>query len=111
MMDVSDTFQVRLEEESHNLLVLCNRWQTVLDSAGNIPKEMQDDIRRAVGQTKLLVNEKLKQFKDLLKKFQKGDGDESITPNDLEGFWELVLIQVNDVKGKFSRLEHWSKSK
>ncbi|XP_039285073.1 disks large-associated protein 5-like [Nilaparvata lugens] len=111
MTDVSDTFQVRLEEESFNLSVLCNRWQSVLDSTGSIPKEMEDEIRGAVGQTKLLVNEKLKQFKDLLKKFQKGDTDESITPNDLEGFWELVLIQVNDVKGKFSKLEHWKKGK
>lgn len=54
------------------------------------------------GQTRLLLNKKLKQFEQLLSDGEQqwlgvsGPGDvPPITLGDLEGFWEVVMLQVS----------------
>ncbi|XP_046404595.1 disks large-associated protein 5-like [Ischnura elegans] len=102
-------FNSLYDGEMNRLDGVCSLWDNVLasDTCDGIPADMQDTIRTTVGQTRLLMREKLGQFKDLLKQFQAKTSKKSpvITSGDLQGFWDLVSIQVNDVDDKFRRLD------
>ncbi|XP_075225670.1 disks large-associated protein 5-like [Lycorma delicatula] len=104
-MEIAKHFKIALNEEVSKLEILSNRWQNILENSKHVPEDIKDQIRSVVGQTKLLLNEKLKQFRDLLKNYESGRGDVNITSDDLEGFWDLVLIQVNDLKDKYNMLQ------
>lgn len=58
------------------------------------------------------MNERFKQFSGLIDNNEFNLGDQPTTEEDLQGFWDLVYIQVEDVNKKFENLEkqrcdHW----
>ncbi|EFN87593.1 Disks large-associated protein 5, partial [Harpegnathos saltator] len=57
------------------------------------------------GQTSLLINEKFQQFRDLLTKCETGSSNLPINCTDLQGFWDLIYIEVKDCDSRFARLE------
>ncbi len=71
-------------------------------------------IQSAIGKTRLLVNKKFEQFRDLCKKNLQEKIDE-LTSNktmefrtlddDLAGFWDMLCIQIDDVRKYFSELD------
>lgn len=71
-------------------------------------------IRAAIGKANLLLTQKFLQFKGLCEKNLTQSVDEPFptTVEDLAGFWDMVLIQVEDIYGMFDAIEraqqnHW----
>jgi hypothetical protein len=64
----------------------------------DLPPETSDLICSAVGQTQLLLRKKFSQFHGLIdrcEKFSKFDTTGApVTCSDLDGFWDLVYMQV-----------------
>ena len=92
------------------------------NSASQIPPpdDVQGDIRSACGLAKLLIDERFDQFNDLIRQAEEyiqslktplsslksddGDAPKVVLTSDLEGFWEMIEIQVKDVENKFEHL-------
>ncbi|XP_071442768.1 disks large-associated protein 5-like [Hetaerina americana] len=106
--DGLQNFRSLYEGEMNRLDNLCLQWELLSsDTSQEIPVGIKDSIFTTVCQTRLLMREKLEQFKDLLHTFEKKTSKSIpvITCSDLQGFWDLVSIQVNDVDTKFSSLD------
>jgi hypothetical protein len=56
----------------------------------------KDLIRTAVGQTRLLIKERFKQFEGLVNDCEYKRGEKETTCTDLDGFWDMVNFQVCD---------------
>ena len=52
------------------------------------------EIRTAIGLARLLMNQKLKQFKGLIDDSEFSTGEKEVTCSDLEGFWDMVHYEV-----------------
>ena len=84
------------------------------------PEDVQGDIRSACGLAKLLIDERFDQFNDLIRQAEEyieskeappplqqsvnKDEIKVVLTSDLEGFWEMIEIQVKDVESKFEHL-------
>merc|ERR1712242_24594 len=79
-----------------------------LNSAGSgIPDEVRDTILTVIGMAKLLMAQKLTQFRELCFKNINVSRDEDPfvpTCQDLAGFWDMVSIQVDQIHDRFSKL-------
>lgn len=62
-------------------------------------------IRSTIGQAKLLMSQRFKQFSDLIDNCEFNTGQHPTTLNDLSGFWEMIGYQIEDVSEKFKSLE------
>ena len=71
-----------------------------------IPAEVQGLMRAATGQAQLLLTKRLPQFSGLCAHNVTPVSDEPPTTNDdLAGFWDLVLLAIDDVYDKFKALD------
>ncbi|KAJ8363222.1 hypothetical protein SKAU_G00120530 [Synaphobranchus kaupii] len=70
----------------------------------SIPEESRDRMRTAIGQARLLVKERFHQFLGLVDDCDLGRGEKVTTCTDLQGFWDMVYFQVEDVIRKFDAL-------
>jgi len=63
-------------------------------------------MRAAIGKANLLTTKKFRQFKELCQNnlTESDDLQFRTTSEDLAGFWDMVLIQVNDVHGMFDEI-------
>lgn len=57
---------------------------------------VRDRMRTAVGQARLLMKERFKQFTGLVDDCELGRGEKITTCMDLQGFWDMVYFQVSD---------------
>lgn len=72
----------------------------------SIPEEVCGKIRSAIGKANLLLTQKFEQFYQLcLKNINQDIGEPIPTSSDLTGFWDLVLLQVADVKNTFIEIQ------
>lgn len=55
---------------------------------------VRDGIRTAIGQARLLMKERFKQFTGLVDDCDLGRGEKITTCTDLQGFWDMVYFQV-----------------
>ncbi|MEQ2179125.1 hypothetical protein GOODEAATRI_021419 [Goodea atripinnis] len=62
-------------------------------------------MRTAVGQAGLLMKERFNQFSGLVDDCELGRGEKITTCTDLQGFWDMVYFQVEDVNKKFDALK------
>ncbi|CAG0885899.1 unnamed protein product [Cyprideis torosa] len=63
-------------------------------------------LRAAIGKAGLLTTKKFKQFEGLCHKNLNPPADEPpVTEQDLQGFWELVSIQVEDIHDSFKAIQ------
>lgn len=112
-------FRHTLDSETQNLSQLCEIWARVLESMdenykeetkeengeGNNKEEMLGAIRTTIGQAKLLMSQRFKQFSDLIDRCEFNTGQPPTRLNDLSGFWEMIRYQVDDVLRKFKSLD------
>ena len=124
-------FRQLLNEETSILTNLCQKWEDKLkehevDEEGGHSKEEEDvvtstaaaadaAIRGVVGQCKMLLHPskgRLAQFRNLIQqserpqtRSQTAKGVQSISDEDLQGFWDMISFQIDDVKRDFQRLE------
>ncbi|KAK3907607.1 Guanylate kinase-associated protein mars [Frankliniella fusca] len=95
-------FRNLLERESSRLLTLSSVWE---ERQAEAPPVVEDKILGPVGQARLLVKDKFQQFRRLVDKFEAGDPEGNITADDLTGFWEMMLLTVENVDKRFQELE------
>lgn len=97
-------FRSEIDKETDRLTSLCVCWESKVEDE-SIPEEMRDCMRTAVGQARLLMKERFKQFSGLVDDCEFGRGKKITTCTDLQGFWEMVYFQVEDVHKKFDALK------
>lgn len=99
-------FRLQIKNETERLLALVEKWTAIKeDDAESIPSEYVDQIDVAIGQTRLLINSKFTQFSGLVDKCEAAVAMHSVRPEDLEGFWGMVYIQVENCNKRFDRLD------
>ncbi|XP_039722495.1 disks large-associated protein 5 isoform X1 [Pteropus medius] len=95
-------FRNILQSETEKLSSYCLEWDRKLEL--DIPDDVKDLIRTAVGQTRLLMKERFKQFEGLVDDCEYKRGKKETTCTDLDGFWDMVSFQIEDVNKKFNNL-------
>lgn len=95
-------FRNILQSESEKLISYCLEWDKKLQL--DIPDDVKDLIHLAVGQTRLLMKERFKQFEGLVDNCEHKLGEKETTCTDLDGFWDMINFQIVDVKQKFNNL-------
>lgn len=75
---------------------------TVLPS---IDDELIGLVRATTGQGRMLLEQRFVQFNKLIDDAENKTSEKPICDNDLQGFWEMIGFQVNDMKEKFQVLE------
>jgi hypothetical protein len=85
-----------------------------LESETQMTEEVAGNVRSAIGKANLLLSQKLSQFRELCVKNINGTRDDGFETKieDLEGFWEMVSIQVQDIHQTFDEMDqlkanHW----
>ncbi|XP_071415446.1 disks large-associated protein 5 isoform X2 [Pithys albifrons albifrons] len=96
-------FRNILGSETERLLSQCLQWDGNLEL--DIPEDAKDLIRTTVGQTRLLIGERFKQFEGLVDNCEFKRGEKETTCTDLDGFWDMINFQVEDVNKKFDNLK------
>ncbi|XP_056285893.1 disks large-associated protein 5 isoform X2 [Pseudoliparis swirei] len=97
-------FRSVIVNETEGLMTLCVHWEPNVEDE-SIPEEMRNSMRTVVGQARLLMKERFKQFSGLVDDCELGRGEKITTCTDLQGFWDMVYYQVEDVYKKFAALK------
>lgn len=99
-------FRMQIKNETDRLLAIVDKWSAVKVAGGDtIPDEYIDQIDVAIGQTRLLISNKFEQFRGLVDKCEAAVALHPVRPEDLEGFWGMVYMQVENCNARFDRLE------
>lgn len=99
-------FRDTLRLEIERLTSLCVHWEQNTEVTDvEIPEDAKALIRTTVGQTRLLMTERFKQFEGLVDDCEFKRGEKETTCTDLDGFWDMVNFQVEDVLKKFTDLD------
>ncbi|KAM6311744.1 disks large-associated protein 5 [Aegotheles albertisi] len=96
-------FRNILRSETERLMSQCLQWDGKFEL--NIPEDGKDLIRTTIGQTRLLIAERFKQFEGLVDNCEFKRGEKETTCADLDGFWDMVNFQIEDVNKKFDNLK------
>ncbi|XP_077503440.1 uncharacterized protein LOC144113921 [Amblyomma americanum] len=103
MAPTTSNFRDLVEEERRRLASMCQYWESV-SLEPNISEEAQGYIRTAIGQANLLMKERFAQFAGLIHICENNLGEKKTTCEDLQGFWDMIYFQVEDVNKKFGQL-------
>merc|ERR1711936_1474180 len=82
-------------------------WEEELNTGTDIPEDARDSILTVIGMAKLLMAQKLTQFRGLCDKNINVTREEDPfvpTNMDLAGFWDMVHIQVEQIHTRFQGL-------
>lgn len=91
--------------EAVHLVSLCRQIEADL-YCQDIPEDASGKIRAAIGKANLLVNQKFKQFEELCYEHMNPSVDGKLLKwEDLQGFWDMIKIQVDNVEEMFTELE------
>ncbi|THD28044.1 Disks large-associated protein 1 [Fasciola hepatica] len=131
-LEPSDTIDgnyfLRLTEQVQaEILVQIEQTEADLKSVFLENEEVAGLMRTAVGKAKLLLSEKFVQFRSLCQQnldwlstqqtdarpgqITKTDGPDLVTlASDLDGFWAMVMLQVDDVRALFEKVDQLRKN-
>ncbi|XP_001627379.2 disks large-associated protein 5 isoform X1 [Nematostella vectensis] len=98
-------FRMLVTSETDKLNKLCACWDKVLEEEEELSDEVTGSIRTAVGQAQLLISQRFKQFSGLIDLSEDPTAKKKATPSDLQGFWDMIYFQVEDVYNKMEALE------
>lgn len=98
-------FRFQVNNEAENLMKKVDNWGHYKWNNNHIESVYIDQIDVAIGQTKLLITKKFKQFMELIKQCEEGSGQPQVLPKDLEGFWSMVFMQVENCNERFRKLD------
>lgn len=97
-------FSFMLNKEIARLNELCKKW-TEIQSELDITEDAQYQINQAIGQTHLLINKKFERFRGLVQDCETGKGEMLVTCRDLQGFWDMMYMEVMNCDSRFEALE------
>ncbi|XP_065667108.1 disks large-associated protein 1 isoform X2 [Hydra vulgaris] len=98
-------YLVRLEMERENLKALSDNAEKDARLL-QLTEDVSGKIRNAVGKAHLLTTKRFKQFAELCHDNIEQDPEKKETkPSDLQGYWEMMSIQIDDVKALFKDIE------
>lgn len=92
---------------------ICDFEEDLSNEAIDFPNEVHEELLAAIGKAKLLMAQKLAQFRGLCEKNinTKVEDDPFVpTPGDLAGFWDMVHIQVVHIHTLFAELRKFQKN-
>lgn len=101
-------FRLQVQQETDRFNALCDKWTKYLEEnkgTEKLPEENVDQIDVTLGQTRLLLRSKFQQFSTLVEQCADTTFTPKVKPQDLEGFWSLVRIQVDKLADRFDRLD------
>lgn len=104
-IEIALHLRAQMDEKKAHLDGLCNLWSGVLKEEDGVPQDDVGSILTVIGQTQQLQRERFHQYSTLILQFEKNTAEKTITKTDLEGFWEMISLQVTDVENKFSQLD------
>nr|CAB3267413.1 uveal autoantigen with coiled-coil domains and ankyrin repeats [Phallusia mammillata] len=99
-------FRNLIKDTSDQLNDICDKWEKY-----EVPDDLPDmdqisgDVRTTIGQARLVMKERFTQFEGLVDHCEFKTSEKPVTCQDLQGFWDMIYFQVEDVKKKFSDLE------
>ena len=93
-MEIAQQLRAQIEEKKTDLDELCRLWDERLKLEKDIPDDKIGAVLSVIGQTQLLQRERFHQYAGLILKFENNSDEKKITKSDLEGFWEMILLQV-----------------
>eukprot|EP00117_Sycon_ciliatum_P048630 scpid73944/ scgid34597/ Disks large-associated protein 5; Discs large homolog 7; Disks large-associated protein DLG7; Hepatoma up-regulated protein homolog len=103
--NVSAPFRRTMDTTAIELHSLADTWDgTVDEHRHELSEDIVGRIDTAVGQARLLIRERFKQFSKLCDGADNPSGDKLTHASDLQGFWEMISFQIDDVKQKFEAL-------
>ena len=106
----------KVSYHSTRLLTLCHVWEDrikdipINDNNRNDHEAINEELAAIVGKTRLLIDGKFRQFESLIavyndtKNNQDNKKNMKITQQDLQGFWELIDLQIKDLDTGFDHL-------
>lgn len=100
----AENFRFLLNKEIDRLTQLCKKWSDIKNDATTI-EDGQYEINQAIGQTNLLINKKFKKFSKLITDCESGKGEMLVTCKDLQGFWDMMYMEINNCDRRFEKLE------
>ncbi|XP_069128261.1 uncharacterized protein [Argopecten irradians] len=98
-------FRNLMATETNTFNGYCSKWEDVSKSTPEIDEEVEGQIRTCIGQAQLLIAQHFKQLKGLVDNCEFRTGEKETTLTDLQGFWDMIYYQVEDVHTKFTGLE------
>lgn len=99
-------FRRKVAAETERLGALASDWlRYKTDNSGQLASVYADLIDVTTGQTRLLLAKKFEQFRGLCDRCEQGDGELPVLAHDLEGFWSMVYMQVENCDARFERLQ------
>lgn len=92
-------YKSSLDNQVAYLRIHLNAYTRNLDSFINkLSEDMQNIAHQTIQQGNLLINDKMKNFEDLLEKFEYSSDPQNITEDDIENYWMLLFDQVEEFK-------------
>lgn len=94
-----------LDQQATRLLTLADKVDSDIDTP-DLSEEVIGKLRSASGKARLLVSQKMQQFKGLCtNNINQSAGEAFPTTNqDLQGFWDMVMLQVDQVDRLFDEI-------
>jgi len=75
-----------------------------MDKESGINEEAIGHIRSTIGKTQLFINQRFKQFIGLVDDCQLKRGPKETKVEDLQGFWDMIFYQIQDLHQSFQWL-------
>ncbi|CAD1469221.1 unnamed protein product, partial [Heterotrigona itama] len=97
-------FHFLLNKEINRLNELCEKWMEIKRQS-DTTEDGQYEINQAIGQTNLLINKKFERFRGLVNDCETGKGKMLVTCKDLQGFWDMMYMEVENCNLRFEKLE------
>eukprot|EP00042_Codosiga_hollandica_P042309 m.386583 g.386583 ORF g.386583 m.386583 type:complete len:739 (-) comp56303_c0_seq1:111-2327(-) len=95
-----------MQEQKELLTKHADEWTTFQEAnADAISEAVRGDIAAAIGKAHLICSSRFKQFAGLCDQSEDDTLARAPKGSDLQGFWELIMIQVRDVLTKFDALQ------
>ncbi|XP_011302845.1 disks large-associated protein 5 [Fopius arisanus] len=101
--NTSQYYKHLVNSEEARLNELCSTWQPLQEDSIT-PEDGIYMINQAIGQTKLLIRKKFERFKCLVNSCETGMGEQLVRCADLQGFWEMMQMEIRDCDSRFTKL-------
>jgi Guanylate-kinase-associated protein (GKAP) protein len=99
-------YYTMLDDVTTHLRGVAQIWLDMKEQKGaDLPDLANEMIDSATGQTNLLITKKFMQFRKLVGLYDRNAGEKKIYSDDLDGFWSMMYMQVDDLYEKFAELQ------